>query len=99
MRLGRLPGWTARTYPAVTHWPDRMDLWAQWEGRATNLADPNREQTAESYYIENRAAMDAGAVVYWPQKWPLVALMRPGARKSVRKRSIPSIRGFHLLRG
>ena len=76
LRLGQLPGWTQHTYPAVIHWPDRMDLWSQWEGRATNLADPDRQATAEKYYAEHCADMDSGAVVYWPERWPLLALMR-----------------------
>ena len=76
-----------------------MDLWAQWEGRATNLADPNREQTAESYYTENRAAMDAGAVVYWPEKWPLLLLMRRRAEIGPQAfdteyQGIPSVEGL-----
>ena len=36
VRLGQLPGWAGRTYPAVHRWPDRMDLWAEWERLATN---------------------------------------------------------------
>ncbi|MCI0703575.1 MAG: hypothetical protein L0241_21045 [Planctomycetia bacterium] len=76
VRLGQLPGWTGRTYPAVHQWPDRMDLWDEWERLATNLADPKRNETAGEFYEANRSAMDAGAMVYWSSRWPLVALMK-----------------------
>lgn len=76
VRLGQLPGWTGRTYQAVSRWPDRMDLWGEWERLATNLANPDRGATAARFYDANRGAMDAGAATYWPSRWPLQALMR-----------------------
>lgn len=76
VRLGQLPGWTAHTYRAVKRWPDRVDLWLEWERLATNLADPKRGETADAFYAANRAEMDRGAEVYWPSRWPLAALMK-----------------------
>jgi hypothetical protein len=75
VKLGQLAGWSGRTHRAVHHWPDRMDLWAEFERLATNLADDEREETARAFYAANRAAMDAGAVVYWPERFPIVELM------------------------
>ncbi len=75
VRLGQLAGWTGHVYKAVHVWPNRMDLWEEFERRATNLADDNRETTAREFYAKNRAAMDKGAVVYWPERWPLVEIM------------------------
>jgi predicted phage terminase large subunit-like protein len=75
VRLGQLAGWSGRTHRAVHHWPDRMDLWGEFERRATNLADDDREATARAFYATNRAEMDAGAEVYWPARFPIVELM------------------------
>jgi predicted phage terminase large subunit-like protein len=76
-----------------------MDLWAEWERRATNLADPARGETARRFYEANRAAMDAGAAVYWPGRWPLVALM--GRRAEIgaaafdtEYQGVPSVEGL-----
>lgn len=76
VKLGTLAGWRAQTHRAIHQWPDRMELWDAWERLATNLADDRRAETAAAFYEANREAMDAGAVVYWPERWPLVALMQ-----------------------
>src|SRR5262249_11230964 len=99
VRLGQLPGWRGYTYQAIREWPTRMDLWAEWERLATNLADPNRGKTAERFYTANRAKMDAGAVVYWPSRWPLVALMRRraeigAAAFDTEYQGVPSVEGL-----
>lgn len=75
VRIGQLPGWRAATYKAVHSWPERLDLWAECERLATNLADADRADTAKAFYDRHRADMDAGAATYWPEKWPLFALM------------------------
>ena len=31
LKLHRTPGWTSRIFAAIERWPDRMDLWDQWE--------------------------------------------------------------------
>ena len=75
VKLGKLPGWDARTFQAVHRWPERLDLWAEWERLATNLADEDRKATARAFYDANRAEMDRGAEVYWPERWSLYDLM------------------------
>lgn len=75
VRIGQLAGWAARTFRAVHSWPERMDLWQEFERQAGNLADDNRGDTAMRFYHERRAEMDRGAVTYWPERWPLVDLM------------------------
>jgi hypothetical protein len=75
VRLGQLAGWTGRTYPAIRSWPDRTDLWAEFERLATNVADDGREATARAFYAARRAEMDAGAAVYWPGRFALADLM------------------------
>ena len=75
VKLGQLAGWSGRTYKAIHRWPERMDLWEEFTRLATNLADDNRKATAMAFYAKNRAAMDKGAMVYWPEKFPIAALM------------------------
>jgi len=75
VRLGRLAGWSGRTHRAVHRWPERMDLWAEFERLATNLADDRREETARAFYAARRGDMDRGAAVYWPERFPLVEMM------------------------
>jgi len=75
-RLLRNKLWRTARFKAVIQWPDRMDLWDQWEERLLN----GDESEADAFYAENKAAMDAGAVVSWPARRPLVSLMRIRAR-------------------
>lgn len=73
--LSRNPAWSTRRYAAVLRWPDRLDLWAECERRLSNLADPDRLATARAFYEANRADMDAGAELLWPDRFPLFDLM------------------------
>ena len=75
VRLGQLPGWAGSTFRAVHSWPERADLWDEFERLATNLADDRRKDAALAFYGANRAEMDRGAAVYWPARWSLVELM------------------------
>jgi hypothetical protein len=75
IRAGSLPGWIARTFPAVLEWPEREDLWQRWELLATNLADEHRDETAAQFYEHNRDDMDAGAETFWPDRKPIAILM------------------------
>ncbi|WP_421793549.1 phage terminase large subunit [Hydrocarboniphaga effusa] len=74
VRTMKNPRWKsrARQYPSIYRWPDRMDLWDQWEERFVN----DSEEEAEAFYVEHKADMDAGAVVSWPGVRPLIELMK-----------------------
>ncbi len=76
VRLGQLAGWSGHRYRAIHEWPERMELWEQWERVATNLADDNRAASAETFYEANHEEMDHGAVVYWPARWSIYDLMK-----------------------
>ena len=69
------PGWHATRWQAVIEWPVRMDLWKECERIWANLRDPDREEAAHRFYLEHRVAMDAGAVVLWPEHESLWELM------------------------
>jgi hypothetical protein len=75
-KLRRTAGWQSRSYRSVIEWPERMDLWGEWERILSNLADDSAQVTARAYYEANRAEMDRGAVVLWPEWEPLYDLMR-----------------------
>lgn len=65
------PMWRATKFKAVVAYPDRMDLWDQWEEVLRN----DGRQPAEEFYLANRAEMEAGAVVLWSAVQPFKRLM------------------------
>jgi predicted phage terminase large subunit-like protein len=82
-RVSRKPGWRRKVFRSITQWPDDMALWERWENiyTATGGSDDDEakaaaEAEAERFYQKNKKAMDAGAVVSWPDVRPLYKLMR-----------------------
>ena len=61
------PGFQSRKYRAVLSEPP-SPLWQTWENLATDLADPDREQTAHAFFFKHRKEMLTGAKVLWPEK-------------------------------
>lgn len=81
-RFLKNPLWNRKVFKAIIQWPDRMDLWDQFEELLLNGGTPQAgEAAAMALYQENRAAMDAGAVVSWPSVRPLHKLMVKRARE------------------
>ncbi|WP_255435324.1 phage terminase large subunit [Rhodoferax sp. BLA1] len=78
-RVSRAPGWRRRVFKAIMQWPDDMALWERWEALYTSTGTDEEkvefEAAAKAFYEANKAAMDAGAVVSWPQVRPLYRLM------------------------
>ncbi len=79
-RVSRKPGWRRRVFKSIMQWPARMDLWDRWEGIYTASADDDEakeaaESGARAFYDANKADMDAGTVVSWPEVRPLYRLM------------------------
>lgn len=74
-------------FPAIIEWPKRMDLWAEFERiykeyqpteeelaqmeEATEETPTPNAMAALRFYEENREAMDEGAKVLWPARFPL----------------------------
>lgn len=69
------PGWRSKIFRAIVRWPERMDLWAQWERLYTNSADPTAAATAQAFYRQHQADMHVGARVLWPEREDLYTLM------------------------
>lgn len=70
-RKAKSPVWRVTRFQAIMSWPERMDLWERFEEIHLNEGEP----AAVAYYRENRAEMEAGAVVNWPSVQPLLWLM------------------------
>ena len=68
--------WQTATFKAVIEWPNDLTLWDKWE----ELLLHRGEQAALDYYNQRKEAMNAGAVVCWPQGQPLYTLMVKRAR-------------------
>ena len=75
LRLTRTPGWQAKTFRAIETWPERLDLWHEWETRFTSVDDPESEHDARAFYETNREAMEEGCVLLWPERENLYDLM------------------------
>ncbi|AST88013.1 hypothetical protein CIG66_17120 [Ralstonia pseudosolanacearum] len=79
-RVSRKPGWRRRIFKSIMQWPERLDLWERWEGIYTSGADDDgakeaAEAEALAFYQANKADMEAGAVVSWPDVRSLYRLM------------------------
>ncbi len=75
VRFSKKPGWQTIHFQAIMNWPDRMDLWDRWEEIYINEGEP----AADRYYAENKTAMDAGAILNWPDNHTLLFLMKKRA--------------------
>jgi len=70
------PMWQSIKFQSILKWPDRMDLWDEWEEILRNQSFDD----ARAFYAKNLAEMEQGAVVSWPEKRPLLYLMELRAR-------------------
>lgn len=75
VKLLTAPNWRGQVFQAVLDWPERMDLWQEWERRLTNLANEFRQEDAEEFYAANQAEMLRGSRVLWEAYKPLKSLM------------------------
>lgn len=58
------PFWHSKRFKAVLQWPDRMDLWDEWEAVLRNHGAAGKAM-ADAFYQANRAEMDKGAKTSW----------------------------------
>lgn len=81
-RFLKNPLWNRKVFKAIIQWPQRMDLWEQFEGLLLNADTPQQgEAAAMALYKEHQAEMELGAQVSWPALRPLVKLMLRRARE------------------
>ncbi len=74
VRFSKKPGWQVSRYQAILKWPDRMDLWDQWEELYLNAEDE-----AEAFWQAQKHEMRRGAEINWPQMHSLIFLMEERA--------------------
>lgn len=67
--------WNSRLFKAVKRWPDRMDLWEEWETIWRNYG----EAAAMAYYREHEAEMLKGAQTSWAARG-ILELMKKRAK-------------------
>jgi len=64
------PEWNGERTKMVYSFPENEKLWARYaEVRAESLRVHGDMRDATAFYLANREAMDAGAVVAWPQRY------------------------------
>jgi len=81
-RFLKNPLWNRKVFKAIIKWPQRMDLWEQFEGLLLNADTPQQgEAAAMALYKEQQTEMELGAQVSWPALRPLVKLMIRRARE------------------
>jgi predicted phage terminase large subunit-like protein len=73
--LMNTPGWTSARFAAIARWPERMDLWREWEEIYANLDVADSVARARQFYEDHRDAMEAGALLLWPEEEDLYTLM------------------------
>ncbi len=57
-RLQITPGWRSKVFRSIIEWPQRMELWKEWETILFDHDDDEREQKARTFYEANREAME-----------------------------------------
>ena len=65
-----------RLFRAVIKWPERMDLWEECRTLYTDRDNPDRAEAAEQFYLANKAEMDEGVSVLWPEVQPIWTLLK-----------------------
>lgn len=71
VREAKKPGWNVTKFQAIIQFPNRMDLWEEFE----EIYNNDGEEAARAFYAGRKAEMDEGAIVNWPSMQPLVWLM------------------------
>jgi hypothetical protein len=63
------PQWKGERMKLIYSWPDREDLWRLYcDLRREDVAESPCGTRARDHYAKHREAMDAGAVVAWPER-------------------------------
>ena len=61
--------WQSERTRMIDAWPERLDLWDQYAGiRADGLDAADDGAAGNAFYQENRAEMDRGADLPWPER-------------------------------
>ena len=66
--------YVSKVYRAVESF-SQSPLWEKWEKLYLNMADPDRESTADSFFKSHKKEMLEGTKVLWSEKMPYDSLM------------------------
>ncbi|CAN5435713.1 hypothetical protein BH09SUM1_BH09SUM1_17810 [soil metagenome] len=69
------PEFTGHRARSIDTFPAERALWDQWRATLLNFGDPARRESARTFFDANRAAMENGATVLWPEKEDIEELM------------------------
>ena len=72
------PMWHSKKFKAMIQWPDRMDLWDEWEAVLRNNGSAG-EAMAQAFYEANKVEIERGAITSWAARGVL-DLMKIRAR-------------------
>ena len=61
----RNPSWRGKVYQAIKAFPKDLLQWDTYN----EIRIDRGSKAAKSFYLENKKTMDAGSVVYWPQRF------------------------------
>lgn len=74
--LEKTPGWDHKRYRQLISEPHNQGLWVQLKELMWRHDNPNRDADSIAFYEQNKAAMDFGSTVLWPERFPLIDVMR-----------------------
>ena len=63
----KYPQWKSHTFKMLLSWPDDMRLWEEYWG--IRIGPGKAKQNALDFYKKHRDKMDAGASMYWPERY------------------------------
>jgi len=82
LHVSSMVGWCSRNpqfkairFKAIETWPTNMELWDKWEQLYLSSLTETEKLIPLQFYNDNKAAMDEGAKVLWPEKESLYELM------------------------
>lgn len=73
--IAKRADYRSRVYSAIKSYPDRLDLWDDFEGILRDTDRDNREDDALAFYKVNKKEMDEGGETLWPSRFPYHVLM------------------------
>lgn len=74
--LEKTPGWNHKRYKQLITEPRNMGIWQQWKELLWRHNDPQRDEKAQQFWDANKDEMQAGASVLWPERFPLLDVMK-----------------------
>lgn len=75
LELARTAGWKTLLFRSIERFPERMDLWEEWQAIYCDAENPRAAVAARQFFDQHRREMEAGAVVLWPEREDLYTLM------------------------